>query len=295
LLCREMVRRWRGGGTSLLLLGLALSIAEECVIQQTSLAPLPFPGANASYGRLWGVNWVYFLFMLGFESVWVVMVPVQVTELIFTEHRDRPWLRRKGMVAACATFVFGSFIAWYSWTQQALPKKLHMPRYHPPLLAILLALAAMGMLMVSAYLLRGFGGDGKRSERRWVVFPWVAGLVALAMGAAWFELIGLMFVPHPIRQVWVPMAVGTAWCLVAYALFYRWSIASGWSEVHRLAVVFGATLGCEGMPYLGAAGWPRVDLYGKMILDVLALVGFWLLAKRVLHRSRRQRVEIVKN
>jgi hypothetical protein len=56
LLCREMVRRWRAGAVSLLLLGLALSVAEEFVIQQTSLAPLPFPGANASYGRFFGVN-----------------------------------------------------------------------------------------------------------------------------------------------------------------------------------------------------------------------------------------------
>jgi hypothetical protein len=49
LLCRELVRRWRAGGVSLLLLGLALSIAEEFIIQQTSLAPLPFPGSHPDY------------------------------------------------------------------------------------------------------------------------------------------------------------------------------------------------------------------------------------------------------
>ena len=35
-----------------LLLGLALSIAEEFIIQQTSIAPLPFPGANATLRSL---------------------------------------------------------------------------------------------------------------------------------------------------------------------------------------------------------------------------------------------------
>src|SRR5271170_561980 len=83
LLCRELARRWRAGGTSLLLLGMGLSIAEEFIIQQTSLAPLPFPGSHAAYGRVWGVNLVYLLFMLVYESVWLVMVPVQVTELFF--------------------------------------------------------------------------------------------------------------------------------------------------------------------------------------------------------------------
>src|ERR1700755_3207753 len=42
LLIREAVVRWRGGWPSLLSLGLALSVAEEFIIQQTSLAPLPW-------------------------------------------------------------------------------------------------------------------------------------------------------------------------------------------------------------------------------------------------------------
>ena len=69
LLCRELVRRWRGGATSLLMLGLALSIAEEFIIQQTSIAPLPFPAPMRAMAATLGVNWLYFLFMLGFESV----------------------------------------------------------------------------------------------------------------------------------------------------------------------------------------------------------------------------------
>src|SRR5215469_1185276 len=92
LLCRELVRRWRAGGVSLLLLGLALSVAEEFIIQQTSIAPLPFPFSHADYGRMWGVNLVYLLFMLGYESVWVVLVPVQVTELFFPRAAEQPWL-----------------------------------------------------------------------------------------------------------------------------------------------------------------------------------------------------------
>jgi len=113
LLARELVRRWRGGVPSLLALGLALSVAEEFLIQQTSLAPLPFPGANAHYGRFLGVNWVYFLFMLGYESVWVVLVPVQVTEILFPARRARPWLRKGGLIAACVAFLLGCRIAWY--------------------------------------------------------------------------------------------------------------------------------------------------------------------------------------
>jgi hypothetical protein len=63
----------------MLLLALALSVAEEFVIQQTSIAPLPWLGAGRAYGRAGGVNWIYFLYMLGYESVWVVVIPVQLT------------------------------------------------------------------------------------------------------------------------------------------------------------------------------------------------------------------------
>ncbi len=139
LLCRELVRRWRAGGTSLLLLGLALSIAEEFIIQQTSIAPLPFPGVNSAYGRYLGVNWIYLLFMLGFESVWVVLIPVQVTELIFPNHREEPWLRKRGVIATCIAFLIGCRIAWYGWTQQARPR-LHAAPYHPPAMLIVIGI-----------------------------------------------------------------------------------------------------------------------------------------------------------
>jgi hypothetical protein len=56
LLIRELVRRWGGGWTSVFLLGLGLAIAEEFLIQQASIAPLPWLGNTPAYGRVWGVN-----------------------------------------------------------------------------------------------------------------------------------------------------------------------------------------------------------------------------------------------
>ena len=73
LLIREFVRRWNKGWPSMLLLGLALAVAEEWIIQQTSIAPL-IGLAKTAYGRVWGVNLVYFLWALGYESVWVVLI-----------------------------------------------------------------------------------------------------------------------------------------------------------------------------------------------------------------------------
>ena len=137
------------------MLGLALSITEEFIVQQTSLAPLPFPGANADYGRFGGVNWIYFLFMLGFESVWVVLAPVQVAELIYQDRRDQPWLRKRGIIVCCLVFPMGCLLAWYGSTQQARP--LMQSRPIVALLLILLGLGAIGLFILLGYVLRGCG------------------------------------------------------------------------------------------------------------------------------------------
>jgi hypothetical protein len=61
LVARELVQRWRGGWTSIVLLGLALSIAGEVLILQTSVAPIPWLQMLSIpvYDRISGVNWLW--------------------------------------------------------------------------------------------------------------------------------------------------------------------------------------------------------------------------------------------
>lgn len=283
LLARELVRRWRAGAVSLLCLGLALSIAEEFIIQQTSIAPLPFAGANISFGRYAGVNWLYLLFMLGFESVWVVLVPVQVTELIFPSHREKPWLRRRGLIVACVAFLIGSRIAWYGWTQQARPR-LHADPYQPPIGLILIGFGSIAALIGIAWLLRGVGHAGK-NESRQAANRWLAGFTAFIFAAAWFELIALVFVPYAGLAVWIPLTAGTAWALLAFGLLLHWSAAGGWRDMHRFALSLGAVLGCIVMSDISSAGWTRVDLIGKFAFQALALIGLLMLRQRVRGRQ----------
>ncbi len=282
LLARELVRRWRAGGASLLCLGLALSIAEEFIIQQTSLAPLPFPGSHADYARLWGINLIYFLFMLGYESVWVVVVPVQLTELFFPGRRQSPWLHKRGAIVAVIIFLIGCRIAWYGWTQQAL-KRLHVAPYHVPFGYLLAGFASIGLLIALAWMLRGFARPSSGDPRK-TAPAWLAGLAAFVMGAAWFELIGQNFVPNPIRPFWIPFAAGLGWAVLALILFLWWSSRPSWSDVHRFAAACGATLACMAAPYVTFASWPLIDRIGIVVFDLAALVGFVLLARRVLAR-----------
>lgn len=283
LFCRELGRRWRAGVPSLLLLGMALSVAEEFIIQQTSIAPLPFPGSHADYGRIWGINLVYLLFMLGFESLWVVVVPVQITEFFFPHKATQSWLRLRGTIIGCIAFLLGSRLAWYGWTQQARPR-LHAAPYHPPMALIALGLAAILALIALAYLVRNFGAPSR--DGRKAIPAWVAGLTACVMGGAWFEIIAQCFMPKPLQPFWLVIAAGVAWAVLAFALFFQWSSRQGWNEVHRFAAATGATLACMAIPYLTISTWPKVDVIGEVIFDVITVAGILFLAKKVLGRKK---------
>jgi hypothetical protein len=79
---REVAPRFNRGAPSMLLMGVALGVAEEFV-KQTSLAPLPWVDSSGVYGRVAGINLLWLLGILGFESVWVVLMPIQLTEVMF--------------------------------------------------------------------------------------------------------------------------------------------------------------------------------------------------------------------
>jgi hypothetical protein len=106
------------------------------------------------------------------------------------------------------------------------------------------------------------------------------------MGSAWFNVIGQQFVPHPVQPFWKAIAAGVVWAAVAFFLFVSWTSSPAWSEIHRFAAAFGATLACMATPYLTVASWPRFDVVGKVVLDVIALVGFFVLARKVWARTK---------
>jgi hypothetical protein len=283
LLIRELVCRWGGGWTSVFLLGLGLAIAEEFLIQQTSIAPLPWLGNTPAYGRVWGVNWVYFLYMLGYESVWVVLIPAQLTELIFPKRRDEQWLRSGQLVIVFLLFVVGSLVAWFSWTQRARPMVFHVPKYAPPLITVILGALASSLLAVMSYVVRTtpapVAGASRKAPSLWLV---ALGTVALAF--AWYGLIVLVFAPQPSLPLWIPIAGGIAWSGFAFFVVKRWVASAGWGDMHRWSLVSSAILVCMVAGFLGSNTWSRMDVIGKIALNVIAVVLLLLLGKSILSR-----------
>jgi len=287
LIIRDLVRRRRRGWTAILLLGIALAVGEECLIQQTSLAPLVGADPTRPYGRAFSVNWVYFLWALGYESVWVVVLPIQLTELIFPARRDEPWLGTRGVVISTIVFVLASFVAWYSWRQVFVPRFFPELVYQVPLRSVIIALAAIVALAVAAL-------GPQRSSRpehgttRPARRPWLVGLVAFVLGLPWFALVFLAYGAAPTLPPVVPLVAGLALAGVAFFLIAHVSRSPAWQDSCRLALIVGAIFASmlAGFLVLKLGGALPIDVIGKLVLNVIAVLLLIRLAGRIQCRSR---------
>jgi hypothetical protein len=274
LLARAAVRHWKLGWLNLLVLGFALSIAEEFLIQQTSFAPMMvqiFKGAD--YARAGGVNYLYLLWALFYEGVLVVVVPVMVTELIFRSHRHDTWVTRGGVIAVSIAFLVACVPAWFLWTQFVRDKILHIGIYNPPASSIVL-----GALLFAALIVLAIGPPrcalAKRPAPIKPLPPWALFIMGAIAGVLWFGLLLLAFRIRPEFPPSLAVAGGLAIAAIGCWLVPRFAAHPAWSDAHRMGIALGAMLGTNAINYLGFINGNAtpLDLYGKMTLDAIGTV-----------------------
>jgi hypothetical protein len=271
LMIRYAVRRWNLGWLNMLLLAFALALAEECIIQQTSLAPMVIRLKGETYARFLGVNYVYMLWALIYEPVFVVFLSIYLVELIFPTRRERPWISKGGFFAVIPLFVFGSLLAWFSWTQIARPKVFKMPVYHPGAPTFLIALALISGLIYTALSSRQNKSVSQPSSLK-PLSPWILGIT----GAIWATLLfGLVLLGFGIDPAFPPLiAILGGLFLLWAAIFFvpKWAADTRWGRNHSFALLFGTILGSMLISFVGFIGTAGPDLYFKLITNIIAVV-----------------------
>ena len=92
LLIREFAAAYHKGWASILLLGAAYGIAEEGFEVHTFFQPSGSPvNALATYGHLWGVNWLWALALTIFHATYSIALPILLTNLWFPAVKDVRW------------------------------------------------------------------------------------------------------------------------------------------------------------------------------------------------------------
>ncbi|MET7330117.1 hypothetical protein [Nonomuraea sp. NPDC005650] len=271
VLIRELVRRRRGGWPSILLLGLAYGIVEEGLVLQALSSPTMY-GVAGWAPRFLGLNSAYTELNLPYHAVFSVALPILLADLAFPALRERPYLKRTGVVVAAVVFVLGGLLLRVTVATSI------DPGYQAPVSVLAGCVAAVALLAVVALRVLPLSGvDGRRVGA--VPGPWVMGVFGVLAG---FGYLALLFPFGGARQPafthggWVaaPMLGAAALAVLAGWLVRRWTASDGWTDRHSLCLAGGALVGHTAFGVLANAA----TLADKLELSALGLVTVGLLA-----------------
>jgi hypothetical protein len=279
LLIRYFVRsRNKTGWASIFALGIALAIAEELIIQQTSLTPIV--GLN-TYGRFFGVNWIYLIWALGYESVWVVVLPIALTEIIFPSRREEKWIGKRGLLLASIYFALGATVAWYSWTHFEVPIFNHGATYSPSGAYMLIALVAITACIFTARDLANQKTNNKidLNKGSFSSLKWAGEIVAsFALSLGWFALVLLAEGINHNFPLPLALVIAIAISSIAFFVVRRCygTTPTFAQDFHRLALISGAMLGSmsAGIISMRVSGALQIDFVADIALNVVAIL--WL-------------------
>jgi hypothetical protein len=280
VLIRFVVRRLRLGWLNVAFLAMALSVTEECLIQQTSLAPMVIKLKGEEYARAFGVNYVYFLWALIYESLFVVFIPIGLSELVFCRRREQLWLNGIGVTLITFLFLPASFLAWYTWTQIARIKVFYLEAYNPP--ANQMAIAVTGICVLIALAVGPARGwiakkpDGIRPPHPLVLF-----LLSGILTSALFGLVLLGFGIFPPFPPYVAVATSLTLVALLVAFVPRFQAHEAWSVWHDVGILYGAIITNMAVFFVGFLGATPIDFYGKVVLDIIAVALLIWLALRL--------------
>jgi hypothetical protein len=106
LLVRELTVIWRKGWPTVLALGCAYGIVEEGLDVKSWFNPhWAGIGLLGTYGRLFGVNWVWATELTIFHSVFSITIPVALASLLFPDSSGDRWLPGRKLPLVAGLFV----------------------------------------------------------------------------------------------------------------------------------------------------------------------------------------------
>ncbi|MBV9883972.1 MAG: hypothetical protein JO276_13270 [Sphingomonadaceae bacterium] len=287
VMIRELVRRRRLGWANMLALALALAVAEECIIQQTSYAPLIFYIKGTVWGRSFGINYVYFLWAAVYEAVLVVLLPVMLTELLFPARRQASWLSKPGWTILLVLFALGSLAAWFLWTQIVRVQVFHLGVYNPSAVHLAAGFAAIAVLFWLALGVPRATLANLAAPKR-PPAPWLVGLAGAVWALLWFVVEVLAFGIAPdLPPAWA-VGGGLLVCAVMLAILPGWTRHPAWSDRHRAWLIAGTMIATMAIFFQAFVGAAPADLLFKQVSNAIAALLFVLLVVRVERRSVRE-------
>jgi len=257
LLVREFVRRNMLGWFSIILLGFAFGIIEESLLLQSAFNP-NFLNFDISFGRSWGVNWLWSEIIIINHAIWSITIPILFAELIFPDRRSQPWLSKLGIGIFVILFLLSSY-AFYTIFYKMSGFTTSWIHY------TLAGLLATGIILVATNL------RVKLLVKYHLKTPpvLVIGIISFIVSAAWLNLLSLVFKKDPGLPAWLAELTGIMILSVSLFFILGW-INSKWKDIHRFALACGAL-------YAGMSVGLIILIQSKNNLDITCQIGFILI------------------
>ncbi|MCX6574777.1 MAG: hypothetical protein NTV82_00100 [Candidatus Aminicenantes bacterium] len=224
LICRELVRRWKKGWLSLILLAVAYGVYEEAIVVRSFFNPDWAELNILKPYHVLGVNWTYSEMLVHFHVLVSIAAGVILAEMLHPGRREESWLSNKGLIACIVGLAL-----WF-------PAGWLMTSYIPPWPGYLLSWAAIaGLILAARFVPANVPAPVKKNPPHPFFF--------LLLG---FTNMTLFFVAvYVLPETWtppLPLSVIGLLLLDAFTLWLllRWSGNGGaWNDRHRLAWVAG--------------------------------------------------------
>lgn len=271
LLIREFVIRYKLGWPSIILLGFAFGIIEECLLLQSAFNP-HFLNLDISFGRLWGVNWVWSEIIITNHAIWSITIPVLFTELIFAGRKAEPWLSKFGIGFIAILYLLSSFAFYFTFYK--------MSGFSATLIHHVVAgLLAVGIILTAARLpVNLFVKYHVKTPPALVLF-----ILTFLISLCWLSLLSLVFKKEPGVPAWLVELSGIMVISVSLFFILGW-INSKWSSIHSFSLGCGALY--AGMVFgliILIQSMNKLDVIFQIIFIVIISVLTGLLRKRLLN------------
>ncbi len=225
---RELARQTGRGWPTIILLATAYGFIEEGLVDQSLFNPNYLHLRLLDYGFIpaIGTSLVWAIYVIGLHMFWSISVPAGLTETLFRDKRDAPWLGRIGLGIFMVLFLAGAaMVAFFTWKQ--------MPFMASP--AQLGGTAAIALaLIVAAFVWP------KRTETTTgkAPHPLVLFAVPMVLGSAF---ILSEYAAQGIKDLPAGVAAGALFGLEALMLLFMAVFTRGraWTDVQRFALMAG--------------------------------------------------------
>jgi len=270
LLVREITRRLGLGWKTIIVLGFTFGFITEGLVLQSIFNP-NFLHLDISFGRAWGINWVWTEYLTGLHCFWSITGAIWVSEVIHSKDRHLPW------VGLPVLWVCGVIYILMCLALHFLFIKI-FGFQTTPVLFLYCALLVIALIVLALKLPRVSANPDQAPDTKPAYSFWVITLITFAAGVCWFLGIHMIMVPGKTSLA-LAFSAGFLNLLIYFTLINNWGLMAIRTYKDRLAVAAGLLGADLLLGYTGTLS-NKLDHYSQIFLILVTLTLLYVLFKR---------------